>query len=186
MKVQEMAQSDKKIYLSHCWGGSNIYICHTIFFYWPTSTVFLINSCFSSSSINKQKFWGGHHHVCDFLKPLKIFIVVYAKIWACHCVLNGQFLWVQWSTCFFIDSWLSRWSCLLHTNVCNISKSWNSELTYLQRASLFSKSDRFPNFWKGSKKPKGIPLDIFKSLSTSHFTNAIFFLDISQGHTYTI
>ena len=44
-------------------------------FYWPTSTVFWINICFSSSSVNtKKKFWGVPYlHMCVILfvsKPL--------------------------------------------------------------------------------------------------------------------
>ena len=31
-------------------------------YYWPSSTAFLMNSCFSSSSVNaKHKFWGMSH-----------------------------------------------------------------------------------------------------------------------------
>ena len=41
---------------------SNIVNIRIIVFYWPTSTVFLVNIYFSSSSINaKKKFWGVPH-----------------------------------------------------------------------------------------------------------------------------
>ena len=46
------------------------------FFYWPTSTVFLINSCFSSSSINaKQKLWDVPHllHMCAIFSVIDCF-----------------------------------------------------------------------------------------------------------------
>ena len=35
-------------------------------FYWPTSTVILINICFSSSSVNAKNNCAPPSHVCDF------------------------------------------------------------------------------------------------------------------------
>ena len=58
-------------------------------FYWPTSAVFLIIICFSSSSINaKKKFWGVPYllHICG------IFTFLCSSV--CLCVSQSVCLWV--------------------------------------------------------------------------------------------
>ena len=48
-------------------------------FHWPTSTAFLINSCFSSSSTNaKQEFWGVSHllHMCVIFCHFRLFFTL--------------------------------------------------------------------------------------------------------------
>ena len=60
-------------------------------FYWPTSTVFLINSCFSSSSISaKQKLWGVSHllHMCVILF---YFSEVLKKVWQLSFFMDHSF-----------------------------------------------------------------------------------------------
>ena len=47
----------------------NIINIKIIVFYWPTSTVYLINLCFSNSSVNAKKEilrYASPSHVCDF------------------------------------------------------------------------------------------------------------------------
>ena len=58
-------------------------------FYWPTSSVFLITICFSSSSTNaKKKFWGVPHllYICG------IFTFLCSLV--CLCVNQSVFLWL--------------------------------------------------------------------------------------------
>ena len=53
----------------------NIFNIKIIVFYWLTATVFVLNNCFSSSSVNaRNKFWGVPHllHICVIFRIIKL------------------------------------------------------------------------------------------------------------------
>ena len=63
--------------MQHCMQKMQQY--ENYFFYWPTSAVFWIIICFSSSSINaKKKFWGVPHllHMCVILGKNLVLVIM--------------------------------------------------------------------------------------------------------------
>ena len=70
----------------------NIVSVNYFVFYWPTSTVFLIIICFSSSSINaKKKFWGVPHflHMCVIFKFYKWYQIAQSVSYN-HAIFEGN------------------------------------------------------------------------------------------------
>ena len=99
-------------------------------FYWPTSTVFLIIICFSSSSVNaKKKFWGVIHllHVCVIFCFLCVFLFL-----ACL----AQDVWQNNLFQFAVN--IVAFPALFAEPACFFLILWNPTMDTVKQSWLFS------------------------------------------------
>ena len=100
---------------------------NTYIFYWPTSTVFLISSCFSSSPINaKQKFWGVPH----LLQMCVIFHHIKEKISKANKGVGVNKKWIMPTQKSFINS--LQVFCQTPFGLCRCHIWWAKQWKFLQ------------------------------------------------------